>query len=98
MQYLWDGLVVAVRLVVSLDTTVVAAAWRSLWISTLAVCLAAIVGLPTGSWLARVTFPGKPAVILLARVGMAFPTVFIGVVCFALLSRRGPPVSQPGFF
>ena len=66
------------------------AAWRSLWISSLAVALASAIGLPLGTTLACTRFPGKHWLVMVFRAGMAVPTVFIGVVCYALFSRRGP--------
>ena len=90
MQLLWDGLVEAARILASFEPLVMAATWRSLWVSSVAVTAAALIGFPVGSLLARVPFAGRNAVILAARVGMAVPTVFLGVVGYALFSRRGP--------
>ena len=90
MNLLWEGLAEAWRLVVTLDPAVLGAAGRTLWISLLAVALAAATGLPLGTVLARVPFRGRRVVILVVRAGMAAPTVFVGMVCYALFSRRGP--------
>ena len=90
MQYIWDGLREAMRLVLTLDPLVASAAWRSLWISSLAVVLATGVGLPLGVFLARIRFPGRQIVVLVFRASMAVPTVFMGILCYALFSRRGP--------
>ena len=89
MDLIWDGLQEACRLVFTFDRLVMSAAGRTVLISTLAVSLAAAIGLPLGTALARVEFSGKRFLILLIRAAMAVPTVFIGVVCFALFSRRG---------
>ena len=89
MELIWEGFREAVRLAARFDPLVVGAAARSLWISTLAVGAAGLLGLPIGSGLARVTFWGRAGVVLAFRAGMAFPTVFVGLVCYALLSRRG---------
>ena len=90
MDLIWDGFKQAVHLVVSRDPLVMSAAWRSVWISSLAVALATVVGLPLGTALAHAAFPGKRWVVTAFRAGMAVPTVFVGVVCYALFSRRGP--------
>lgn len=74
----------------SFDPLVIDAAWRSLWVSSVAVFFAALIGLPLGTLLARRPFWGRGFVVLAARVGMSMPTVFIGVVGYALFSRRGP--------
>ncbi|MCG8449350.1 MAG: ABC transporter permease [Pirellulales bacterium] len=89
MQLIWEGLQQAAQLILAGDALVFAAAWRSIWISTLAVTLATLCGLPLGMWLAGARFPGNRLVVLIFRAGMALPTVFVGVLCYALFSRRG---------
>jgi len=90
MDLIWDGFSEALRLVVNRDPLVMSAAWRSMWISSLAVGLATLAGLPLGTALAHATFLGKRWLVTALRAGMAVPTVFVGVVCYALFSRRGP--------
>ena len=90
MDYVWEGLVQAFGSLSRADPQVLLPAWRSVWISSLAVLIAAGCGLPLGSGLARVAFPGRELVVLLFRGGMAIPTVFVGLLCFSLFSRRGP--------
>jgi tungstate transport system permease protein len=90
MQLLWDGLTEAIRLLVERDALVIGAAWRSLWISVVSVAVAGMFGVVIGSLLARKTFAGRSVMVLLFRAGMSVPTVFIGLVCYAMLSRRGP--------
>lgn len=90
MQLLTEGLLEALRLIVSLDPQVVDAAWRSLWISTVAVSVGSVVGVAIGLLLARVRFAGRGLLTLAFRAGMAIPTVLIGLTCFAMFSRRGP--------
>ena len=65
------------------------AALRSVTVSSLAVLIAGLVGLPLGVALARAPLPGRRLWVGLTRTGMAMPTVFIGLVCYGLLSRRG---------
>jgi tungstate transport system permease protein len=90
VELLWDGILEAARLLASFDALVMDAAWRSLWISSMAVLAAALIGLPLGTVLARRAFFCRGFVILAARLGMSMPTVFLGVVGYALFSRRGP--------
>ncbi len=89
MDYLWDGIQEAFRSIITLDPLVMSAALRSLWISSLAVLSAAAMGLPVGTGLARCSFPGRRLAVVFFRAGMAVPTVFIGIVCYGLFSRRG---------
>ena len=90
MELIWAGLRDALHLLFTFDPLVISAAWRSLWISSLAIACAVAIGLPAGSALARARFRGKRVLVVAARAGMAVPTVFVGVVCYALFSRRGP--------
>lgn len=90
MELIFDGVADAFALLRRGDPLVLWAAWRSLWISTCAVGLASLLGLPFGTALARIDFPGRRIVVTLTRACMAVPTVFIGLVCYALFSRRGP--------
>lgn len=90
MQLLWDGLNGALELLVNLDPLVLDAAWRSLWLSVVAVSVAAVLGIPIGSVLAQRKSLSRSAAVVLFRIGMSVPTVMIGLVCFAIFARRGP--------
>jgi len=90
VELLIDGLREALRLISAWDAMVMSAALRSLWISTCAVALATAVGVPLGTFLGRTVFPGKWIAVVLCRAGMAIPTVFVGILCYAIFSRRGP--------
>lgn len=90
MELMSEGIREAIRLLLGGDPLVLDAALRTTWISVVAVAAASIVGLPLGSVLARVSFPGRSLVVLFFRAGMALPTVFIGILCYATFSRRGP--------
>ena len=76
-------------MLVQFDPQVVDAAAKSLWISTVAVWAAAVVGVPLGAALARRAFTGYRCLLLLFRAGMSVPTVLIGLLCYGVFSRRG---------
>ncbi len=90
MELIWEGFSDAFGMILSGEPLVFSAAWRSLWISSLAVALATLLGLPLGTWLARARFRGNALVVLAFRAGIALPTVFVGMMCYAMFSRRGP--------
>jgi tungstate transport system permease protein len=90
MQLLWDGFTGAFQMLVTCDPLVINAAWRSIWITTVAVAVAGLAGVVFGSLLARRRFVGRAVFVVLARAGMSIPTVLIGLLCYALMSRRGP--------
>ena len=90
MQLIWDGSKGAARLVIELDPLVLDAAWRSLWLSVFAVGLASVLGIALGGALAPRKSIFASLTIGLFRAGLSVPTVLIGLVCYALFSRRGP--------
>ncbi len=90
MQLFWDGLTDAIRMLVHCDPLVINAAWRSVWVTVVAVTLAGVSGIVIGSLLAQKKFVGRSLLVVLFRAGMSIPTVLIGLLCYALMSRRGP--------
>ena len=90
MELIWEGINETFWLIISMDRLVMEIAFRTVWISSLAVGLATLIGLPLGTLLARTAFPGRRLAVLVFRAGMAVPTVFVGVVCYAIFSRLGP--------
>jgi tungstate transport system permease protein len=90
MQLIRDGLIGAWQLLLERDPLVFDAAWRSFWISILAVVIAAAIGIPVGWFLARRKLIFHRLIVMTFRTGMSVPTVLIGLICFALFSRRGP--------
>jgi tungstate transport system permease protein len=75
---------------VSLDPDVIEIAARSLKVTVSALVISMVMGIPVGTWLALVRFPGKRLVIALVYTGMGFPPVVIGLLVYLFLSRSGP--------
>jgi tungstate transport system permease protein len=90
MELIWDGLVRAVGLVWGGDPEVRGITWLSLRLSALATLLALVVGLPLGTTLALVRFPGRRLVMALVNTGMGLPPVVVGLFLSILLWRNGP--------
>lgn len=65
-------------------------AWTSLWMSVVSVLLAALISLPLGFLLGLGEFRGKRLVVAVLNTLMALPTVVVGLVVYAFLSRSGP--------
>jgi len=84
-----EGVIEAGRLLTRGDPWVWEALVLTLGVSGVAVVLAALIGLPLGVFLARVRFRGRGAALAVLRAGLAMPTVFLGLVGYGLLSRRG---------
>jgi tungstate transport system permease protein len=62
----------------------------SLRVSLAGTIVAALVGVPIGTWLGSSKFRGRRAIVVLTNTLMAMPTVLVGVLLYALLSNRGP--------
>jgi tungstate transport system permease protein len=89
LDFLWDGLVEAARRVATGEPDTYHAVWVSLLCTVISISLAALVAVPYGAWLAVYKPRGHKLQVFLLRVGMALPTVVIGLLIYGLLSRRG---------
>ncbi len=90
MGTLLEALLHALRLIASLDADVIQYAARSLGIALLSTLLASGIGVPLGVWLAEVEFPGKRAVVTVLNTLLSVPTVVVGLMVYAFISRHGP--------
>jgi tungstate transport system permease protein len=63
---------------------------RSLQVSSSAVLLGLLIGIPLGTWLALARFPGRGIAVALVNTGLALPPVVVGLFVYILLSRQGP--------
>ncbi len=90
MEELWQGLIKAIQLIVSLDAEVFEIAGRSLAISATSCTLATLISLPLGGLIHFSQFPGKRALINVLQTMFSLPTVAVGLFVFVLLSRAGP--------
>ena len=90
MSLIWDGVARAVRLVLGGDPEVLGITGRSLQISGAATLLSMVVGMPLGTALALVRFPGRALVVSLVNTGMGLPPVVVGLFVSILLWRSGP--------
>ncbi len=90
MGLIGEGLVRAFRLVFTGDAEVLGVTWLSLRVSGAATLLALLVGMPLGTALALVRFPGRGLVVSLVNTGMGLPPVVVGLFISILLWRSGP--------
>lgn len=90
MAELWDGLVTALKLIVSFDPEVMTIAGRSLAISATSSTIAALICLPLGSVIHFHKFPGKRTLINIVQTLFSLPTVAVGLFVFVLFSHAGP--------
>lgn len=97
MEELWNALVKAIHLIVSLDPEIMDVTRRSLAISATSCSIAALLCLPLGSLIHLRRFPGKRFLISTIQTLYSLPTVTVGLVVFVLFSRAGP-LGDLGFF
>jgi tungstate transport system permease protein len=90
MELIWDGLVRALGLMWSGDREVLGITWLSLKLSATATLLSLVVGIPLGTLLALVRFPGRRLVVALVNTGMGLQPVVVGLFISILLWRNGP--------
>jgi len=87
---LWEGLVTAVKLIISFDLEVMQIAGRSLAISATSSAIAALICLPLGAVIHFNNFPGKRTLINIVQTLFSLPTVAVGLFVFVLFSSAGP--------
>ena len=90
MGYLGDSLLTAFELILNFDREIRMTAWVSLYTSSCAIVIAALIGVPIGLWLGLNRFHGRQLLLALLNTLMALPTVVVGLLLFGLLSRQGP--------
>jgi len=90
MDYILDGLMRAFGLLLSGNPETWSAVRVTVMASSLSVGCSVILGAPMGFMLGAARFPGRKA----ARIGvdtlLSLPTVVIGLLVYAFLTRRGP--------
>lgn len=90
MNPIAEGIREAFRLLVSIDPEVVSIVGVSLKVSLTSTAAATLIGLPLGFALATREFTGRGMLITFVNTLLALPTVVVGLICFAMLSRQGP--------
>jgi len=89
-QAITDGLGEALRLILTMDRTVMEITLRSLYTASFATILASIIGLPLSVVIAMKEFPGKNALKFIFNSLVGIPTVTLGLFLYTLFSRSGP--------
>jgi tungstate transport system permease protein len=90
MELIWQGVVEALRLILSGDPGVLRITWLSIQISGVATLLSLIAGIPAGVGLALARFPGRGLLVALVNTGMGLPPVVVGLFVSIFLWRSGP--------
>jgi len=90
MNHISEGFLTAVQLLIRGDAETYSAVSATIRVSGYSISVSLILGIPLGFLLGYYHFRGKRQVRLLVDTMLALPTVFIGLLVYAFLSRRGP--------
>ncbi|WP_169973201.1 MULTISPECIES: tungstate ABC transporter permease TupB [unclassified Campylobacter] len=90
MDYILEGIISAFGLLLNGDAETYSAIKATLYTSSISIMLAIICGFPIGFVLGFYNFFGKKFLRLLSDTALAVPTVAIGLILYAFISRHGP--------
>ena len=90
MDFILQGILQALELLVIGDRETYSAIIATVKVSSCSMAASLLLGLPLGYLLGYFTFPGKNGLRLTVDTLLALPTVFIGLVVYAFLSNQGP--------
>ncbi len=90
MEYLYQGIIQAFRLLFTGDPETYSAVAATVKASSFSMAVSLLLGVPAGFALGHFKFPGRRQVRLVVDTLLALPTVFIGLLVYAMISRQGP--------
>lgn len=90
MEYIIGGILKAIQLLVSGDPETYASIATTLEVSSYSLSASLLIGIPAGFVLGYYDFTGKKQLRIIVDTLLALPTVFIGLMVYAFISRRGP--------
>lgn len=90
MDYIKDGILQAFQLLITFDPEVYEIIGLSLYVSSVSLIIAALVGVPLGILTGLKTFPFKSLYQTVLYAFMGLPPVVVGLFVALMISRRGP--------
>ncbi|MBR8462579.1 ABC transporter permease [Campylobacter sp. faydin G-24] len=90
MDYIIDGIFAAFHLLLNGDPQTYSAIKATLYTSSVSIIFALAFGLPLGFILGFYKFPCAKALRLVSDTMLAVPTVAIGLILYAFITRNGP--------
>ena len=90
MDFIQEGFSQAIALLVNRDPATYSAISTTLRASTMAMAASLLLGIPLGYLLGYFDFRLKRQLRIIVDTLLSLPTVFIGLVIYALLTRNGP--------
>lgn len=90
MNYILEGFLTAIQLLIEGDHETWSAVSATVRVSGYSMTASLVIGIPLGFLLGYYDFRGKRQARMIVDTMLALPTVFIGLLVYAFLSRRGP--------
>jgi tungstate transport system permease protein len=90
MNFILDGFYQAFNLLLSGNAETYSAIIATVKVSSYSIVVSLLMGIPLGFCLGYFDFGGKKPIRTIVDTLMALPTVFIGLLVYALLTHRGP--------
>jgi len=90
MEYILEGLLQALTLLGSGHEETYSAIRVTVSVSMLSITASLLIGAPLGFFLGYTRFRGRRVIRTVVGTLLSFPTVVIGLLVYALVSRRGP--------
>jgi len=90
LDFILEGILSAFGLLLSGDAETFSAIKATLYTSSISILFAIVIGFPIGFILGFYEFRARRTLRLLSDVALAMPTVAIGLILYAFISRNGP--------
>lgn len=90
MEYILQGIVQAFKLLFTGDPETYSAVAATVKASSFSMAASLVLGVPVGFAIGHLRFPGRRQIRLVVDTLLALPTVFIGLMVYAFISRQGP--------
>ena len=90
MDYITEGIVKAFQLIAVMDEETFDAVYTTLRLTGLSMFAIMTLGLPLGFIVGYFEFPGKKTLRTVFDTLLSIPTVIVGLLVYAFISRRGP--------
>jgi len=90
MDYIINGFYQAIILLIHGDQETFSAVSATLQATSISMIVSLLIGLPCGFWLGYTHFPGQKTIRTIVNTMLSLPTVFIGLMVYAFLTRYGP--------
>lgn len=90
MDIYWTSITTAINLIFTLDNKLLEILLLSFKVTSIALLISCVIGLPVGTFLATQRFKGRAFILGIINSLMALPPVVVGLFVYINLSRTGP--------